>query len=142
MKDLMIPRYEVIADWPNRPLTMPIGHILYLNKFGAGKYWHEYTDEEPLHIDEGSTRYPVVLRKLEWWEKRTVDEMPKYLKYFDGNGALEFVLKVEKYKLHTGSNTFWAFEYLWENEPDIKRMSLTGWLPATETEYNDYIASL
>jgi len=77
---LMQPRYKVIADYPGRPSSMPIGHILILDKFGAGKWWHEYTDLEPIHIDEGSKRFPVVLKQLEWWEERTAEEMPEYVK--------------------------------------------------------------
>lgn len=125
MKDLMIPRYEIIADWPNRPLTMPIGHILYLNKFGASKYWHEYTDEEPLHLDEGSTRYPAVLRKLEWWEKRTAEEMPEYVKHGE-NGKPRKVKRIFR-------------ESMIEFEGGRIRNLNAKYLPATATEYNDYI---
>lgn len=138
--DLLIPRRKLMLDYPGRPESMPVGYIIYLNKFDE-EWYHEYTSEEPIHIDESSTRYPEIFHPLPWWSDRKMEEMPEFVKYFDEAGNLEYVLKVERYKSHRDIGLFWAFEYLWENEPDIKRMSLTGWLPATEQDYNDYINS-
>ena len=112
---LMQPRYKVIADYPGRPLSMPIGHILFLDKFGAGKWWHEYTDLEPIHIDEGSKRFPAILRNLEWWEERTADEMPEYLKdlndgqlysvqYRGNKGFIEYKIGLHWFNVSFGSH--------------------------------------
>ena len=122
-EELMKPRYEVVADYPGRPMTMPIGHILVLDKFGAGKYWHEYTDEEPIHIDEGSTRFPKVLRLLYWWEQRKPEEMPEYVKYT----IRGFIIKCSD---------------CWNGEMYVVDEYSFSWRycePATETEYTNYI---
>jgi len=112
---LMKPRYKVIADYPNRPLLMPVGHILTLDKFGAGKWWHEYTDLEPIHIDEGSKRFPAVLQELQWWEERKVEEMPEYIKdisdgqsykvqYRGDKGCGEYKIGLQWFDIRFGSH--------------------------------------
>lgn len=134
-EQLLIPRYKVIADYPNRPATMPIGHILTLNEFGAGKWWHKHTEEEPIHIDEGFDKFPNIFRQLKWWEERNDAELPKYLKCYSPDGKVDFVLKVERYIMHKEVDVIWAFEYFWKDEKDIKRMSMSEWFPATKEEY-------
>ena len=66
---LMNPRYEVIADYPSN--QNPIGTVLecpnYDNDF-TKKYWVESND-----------RYPHLFRKMNWWEKRNIEDMPKRL---------------------------------------------------------------
>jgi len=78
-QQLLIPRYEVIADYPGRPYTMPIGHIITLDKFDGGKWWHEYTDKEPIRLDEGCTKYSANLRLLPWYHNRKIKEMLSYV---------------------------------------------------------------
>jgi len=114
MKDLMIPRYEVIADYPNND-EYPVGSI----KENIGESYCKFLDQ-----------YPHLFRKLEWWEKRTVEEMPQYLKFHDNE-----IIKVKN----------WNMEILWCEREDGGGCSLGVWskgygyTPATETEYNDYI---
>lgn len=141
--ELLKPRYKVIADYPNSKGN--VGDILYQYIFETsetGLYTFVSNLESPLsgyNIKPSDIdKYPHLFRKMDWWEDRGMEEMPKYLKYFDEDGKLEFVLKVERYKSHRDMKMFWSFEYLWDNEPNIKRMSLTGWIPATEQEYNDF----
>ncbi len=82
-------------------------------------------------------KFPHLFKPLPWWYGRSVEEMPEYLIFID-DGKTEFVLKVEKYLFHKDTTEYWAFEYLWENEPDVKRMALSGWEPADESEYQEY----
>lgn len=56
-KELMAPRYKVIADYPNSPYK--VGDII-----------------KP---DECLDCYSHLFKKLNWWEYRTVDQMPKRL---------------------------------------------------------------
>lgn len=66
-KELMNPRFEVIADYPSN--QNEVGTILQCPNFDndfTKKYW----------IDSNE-RYPHLFRKMNWWEKRTADQMPK-----------------------------------------------------------------
>lgn len=82
-KELLRPRYEIIADYPGN--TKPIGTIIlcpddavgtiFANlEYGANPveeladYWCKYND-----------RFPHLFRKLNWWEHRKVEDMPKRL---------------------------------------------------------------
>lgn len=136
MTDLMQPRFKVIADYPNRPLTMPIGHILTSNKFGAGQWWHQYTDEEPIHIDGYETPYPSILKKLEWWEDRKIEEMPEYVKLML-NGKASFVHKVIRWMLEPNNFGQPLYEYL-NRVGQIMTACVSELEPATQEEYSAY----
>lgn len=75
MKDLMKPRYEVIADYPNS--VTPVNSVLTLVNAETHKYlcngqdWCVY-----IELD----KYPHLFRKLQWWEKRELSDMPEYVK--------------------------------------------------------------
>jgi len=84
-EELLKPRYKVIANYPNTVLLM--NDIIelrysvqlpqskeYVNIGFAGvRVWHE----------EELKRYPHLFKKLEWWEERSADELPKYIKVKD-----------------------------------------------------------
>lgn len=67
-KQLMNPRFEVIGDYPSSPNI--VGTILECPDFGQNsiRHWIEYHG-----------RYPNIFRKLNWWEYRTKEQMPKRL---------------------------------------------------------------
>lgn len=77
-------------------------------------------------------KYPLNFKLLEWWEERTVDMMPKYLKTtYDGG-----INEVHRYDFET--NTIYVIY------PEGKcQYSLNAYLsarvPATEQEYKDFI---
>ena len=136
IEDLLKPRYKVQANYPYSPFKK--GQIITFNGLSQGKYFHEYTKEAPVHLEadeDGETEYPAIFMEVAWHYERAIEDMPSYLSYTNDSGIIDFVLKVEKYIFHNGSTILWAFEYLWKQEPDIKRMSLDGWLPSSETEY-------
>ena len=60
-KELLNPRYEVIANYPGCPVV--VGEII---------------DVSNIFVKE-LDKYPHLFRRLNWWEKRTVDQMPKRL---------------------------------------------------------------
>ncbi len=133
---LLIPRFKVMANYPNSQFR--IGQVISLNKYDACKYWHEYTDKEPFYLEDGDEKkYPSIFRKMEWYQARVISEMPDYLKNYSDE-ELAFVLKVEKYNTHKDSDELWCFEYYWQNEKDIKRMSLADWVPATKEEFDTF----
>lgn len=132
---LLQPRYKVIADYPNRPMAIPIGHILTLDKFGAGKWWHEYTDNEPIHIDEGSERFPAILSKMEWWEDRQPGELPQYMKS-------EYYNKVIKCEWRTYEGGIQGRSNINDEWIDIESCVSFQSVPATETEFITYQNSI
>ena len=72
-KELMIPRYEVIADYPNN--ERPIGVILHEQVPG---YYGYTKDDIGYHANiKNIDNYPHLFRKLNWWENRKVEDMPK-----------------------------------------------------------------
>lgn len=123
-QQLLIPRYEVIADYPNSPFELNTVYNQNEIDFGIGMLLPQ--------------NFPAIFRPLHWSERREIGEMPEYLKYEEG-GVLQFVVKVEQYITHSKSSRLWAFEYKWQDEPDIKKMALSGWEPCTETDYLNYI---
>lgn len=137
-EELMMPRYKVIADYPNRPLTMPIGHILTLNKFGASKWWHEYTDAEPLHLEEQTSRnYPAILKQLRWYEERDLKDLPKYVKdaFIPVSSEYHKVYKMDLYEPETNTVIANGCKFSFYSFLDTRR-------PATEEEYLSTLAQL
>lgn len=67
-KELMNPRFEVIADYPSN--SNAVGTILECPDFGetSVKHWIEYF-----------SRYPHIFKILNWWDYRTEEQMPKKL---------------------------------------------------------------
>lgn len=135
IEELLQPRFKVIADYPNS--DWKVGDILCRINRATENWYHTNYGAFVGGIHYNTLiKYPHLFRTLKWHENREVNELPKFLKFINDEGEIEFVLKVEKYIPHKDSNTNWfAFEYLWKNEPDLKRMSLQGWTPATEEEY-------
>ena len=68
-EELLKPRFEVIADYPNNEFGK-VGDIL-------DRDWGHYPNGEEFEPEWKISDYPHLFRKLEWWEKRTEDEMPK-----------------------------------------------------------------
>lgn len=82
--ELLNPRYEIIADYPGN--EKPIGAILECPNFDndfTKVYWVQSND-----------KYPHLFRKMAWWEKRNISEMPQKL-IFQGNGEIIFIEKWE-----------------------------------------------
>lgn len=125
--NLMKPRYELIEDYPG--CNLEVGEI-----FG-----YEGIDVEFYE------KYPKIFRKVNWYEDREEQELPKYLKFvWDGN--LQDVVKVNSWlygnsyaeeKNKTGKLN--GFTQLSHTTDSLPRVSLNGWEPATEKEYQTFI---
>jgi hypothetical protein len=73
MNDLMQRRVKVIADYPNNPFK--VGTVLTDTDWGG---WLRY-GERMLNLSMVKY-YPHLFKELQWWEKRSLDEMPEYVK--------------------------------------------------------------
>lgn len=74
-KELLKPRFEVIAEYPNS--IQRIGTVLtqeITDHFSLVKDGKSFTTNIK-NIDE----YPHIYRKLNWWERRKIEDMPKKL---------------------------------------------------------------
>ena len=78
VKKLFILRYEVMVDYPDSPY--PVGRVLVDN--GQPYFTIQKKDKGPhwTTMIKNIHQYPDVFRKMDWWEKRTIEEMPKKLK--------------------------------------------------------------
>jgi hypothetical protein len=75
-KELMQPRFEVIETYPRSKFKK--GDILERIP-NATNDWYN-ADKSLFNADillEEIEQYPHLFRKLNWWEKRTADQMPK-----------------------------------------------------------------
>ena len=81
VEQLMRPRYRVIALWPNTEFK--IGDITE----------PEYNIETAIRFYND---FPHLFRKLEWWQERSIDEMPEFVRWeiaSPDKGAIEKALK-------------------------------------------------
>ena len=120
MTNLTQPRYLVIADYPNSPFN--VGNILtQYTQFNKTSYWvndNLYTDRHP-------EDYPHLFRLLHWSECLTEETIPQYVK------------NIQSKKIYRVRN----FHKTDMKAYDIngKFMNLKLYLPATLSEYNEYI---
>lgn len=71
--ELLKPRYEVIADFPHS--AHKVGDILTGFKV-TEEFFNAYME-----------KFPHIFKKLNWWEHRKVEEMPKkVMSLFDDEG--------------------------------------------------------
>lgn len=125
MENLLIPRFEIIADYPLCPYR--VGRVL--TPVTKKNQFFECIEAPASLLIQSPENYPHLFRKMDWWELRTEQEMPKYLMSLIDEEVYE-VLKWHR------NNTFG------QTEPD--RMSgcdLTcfkseyGYVPITEEQY-------
>lgn len=121
-EQLMIPRYEVIADYPNSPYKA--GDIITLSDFDSGVWYKKYP---PRHFEQSdSDKYPAIFKPLKWYERRELSEMPEYVKYI----GVTVITKVDKhYVMGIGFNNQYG---KWTEYDHV--------MPSTLEEYNAYIS--
>ena len=68
--ELLQPRFEVIGIYPNSPFE--IGDILTFDGV-------IYGCNEPQKFERHPQDYPNLFKKLNWWEHRKLEDMPKRL---------------------------------------------------------------
>ena len=122
-EDLLRPRYKTIADYPNS--FSSAGEVLELKNHGG--YWrYEYYDHDGLYTMSESElqEYPHLFKKLEWWERRKVEDLPEYLR------CSKTIGKVKEYGWFKGGNSA-KFE-------DGTTEYLSHCEPATKEEYEAY----
>ena len=124
-EQLLLPRYEVIVDYPYNPWL--VGEILRVNENGElignitgyPDYAYKITEKEV-------ASYPAIFRLLQWSDKREEHEMPGYINY------KEVVYKV------ASSNTT-SFKGVNNTGSKICDLPWSHVTPATLTDYEAQI---
>jgi hypothetical protein len=116
VEELLKPRYKVIADYPESPFK--IGRI------------YDYGEALPGPGLSSFEPYPHLFRKLEWWEDRKPEEIPKYYNYPAKGGIYKTQF------LPQGGVVMLDFK-----PTETVSCRLEHCLPATEEQYLDYINS-
>lgn len=139
IEELKKPRFEVIADYPKSEFK--IGDIIemtektdYFSEPGEKEDWAARLDGGFYGI-QSFAPYPHLFKPLQWWEKRSVEEMPEYVKE-EKYG----VFKVIRWEgLNSESLGPWC---IMENDFDNDfRFHFYQYdlIPATSAEYTAYI---
>jgi len=111
-EELLKPRFKVIDDYP-------------LSWFDVGEIVENDFDSFDLKD------FPNIFQKMEWWEERNLEDLPKYLK------DDFYIIKVEKYYEKFGKLKFDYFEYEGQTLYNDRVDNLFS--PSTEEEYLEYI---
>jgi len=131
---LLIPRYKVIANYFHSPYE--IGD--YLENVTDFRFVvTKHCNIQSLASTESLDKMTHLFKKLEWWEERKIEEMPKYVKIMSyirpcTNNINNFELKTnqifmpEKWGLHCFEIGNWV-------------CSVSLVVPSTEEEYNNYL---
>lgn len=121
IEELLKPRYKVIADYPDSGFE--VGSI-------EDRDWCRYEngEDESEGILWRISDYPHLFKKLEWWEERKIEELPKFVKRFAEKGI---------FKIHHWNETL----TLGWSEDHCRDIRYDECLPATEAEYNEFITS-
>jgi hypothetical protein len=75
IEQLLLPRYKLIADYPGSPFCDVLQPVLSVEEILSEDY--------SMKSEEDINKYPHIFRPLQWWEQRTEEEMPKYIRIKD-----------------------------------------------------------
>lgn len=113
-EELLKDRYEVIAPYPGG-----------IYKEGDLVQPHPFYGFDTFPYPE---KYPHLFKKIGWWEKRRIEDLPKYIKT---KKTPERVFKV---------GYFTSYVVMYYGDDGKQKMDNTAiFLPATEAEYLDYL---
>jgi hypothetical protein len=99
-QELLQPRYKVIAE--DTSAKFRLNQIIY-----HPDGWHDYiwcVNNERENIIFNPEKYPHLFQKLEWWEERHADEMPKYLKDTKSKEVYELLTYIPPYAIGQASD--------------------------------------
>lgn len=131
-EELLKPRYKVIADYPGSQysagdILTVIGTELYTK--GSIEFFEQY---------------PHLFKSLQWWEDRKPEDMPEYVKiverpwFVDKKLNIGDIAKIHKHFTNSLGDCNPYGCQVFGND----FMSYYKCVPATETEYNEYIKTV
>ena len=131
-EQLLVPRVLAIGTEPGTPnypgSNFRTGSVYVLSDKPKGNSEYSW---KGLTV-EWFKKYPTLFRHLEWWEFRTAEEMPGYVKFIDFSNKEE-VYKVLRWELESG---IWRWYGEGDNRGNFRFWSAEKqYQPATEAEY-------
>lgn len=122
-EQLMKPRFKVIADYPGNHIE--IGTVI-AEDYGRNHY------DAPNEFE----KYPAIFKKLEWWEERSIEDMPEFLKETEPieNDTIVYVYRRQRDFMYT-QRIFIRLTL----PDDTRKIRLEYLEPATKEEYEVYI---
>lgn len=133
-EELLMPRYEVIADYPNSPFK--IGQIIYPTKAGNDGFidMMYIKIESLLSANWGNpAKYPHLFKPLPWYTHRAVEDMPEYIKV--RNSSFNCISKIDEWITDREGDHWCVFM-----DKKKKGAQAFGWdcEPATLAEYEAF----
>lgn len=125
MKDLLIPKFEVIADYPN--CSFQKGSILERIPSATNNHYSilPYIFGNTIMF-ETLEKYPHLFRKMGWWESIKDEDFPKYCKVgLTIVNSEDICIDEKNNRIYAGQDEYW--------------LNKCTFMPATEKEYTDYI---
>lgn len=153
VEELLKPRIKCVIRYPDSPF--PVGAILEQD-FEESNIYNYLDSLNRYWMLEDPQLYPEVFKKLEWWEGRTLKEMPAYVKVIREDCAKDTGLYCKVYKWHTYDDKFPLVEgqlgaelegykppYILNSRFNFEgqiygRLNATHLLPATAEEYEAF----
>lgn len=130
-QELLTPRYEVIADYPNSPWE--VGDIL-THKLG---FTYRLNHSEIVRNLPDIDKYPHLFAPMPWWQGRSVEEMPRYVENKSG-----YILPVVEWRISKFGVDFLTEKHkldkhnTWHNPTWYKPSDYTAYInePKNETD--------
>lgn len=146
-EELLQHRYEVIVSYPNSEFY--VGDIIEEGVNGFCKKIRSLKGGSAMYNMVMFEIHPQIFRKLEWWEKRDIKDMPEYVKCIYGETSLDYqqvyksiswgLFKDEGRNFGNEGDPFANIEILHDTRTHDKGEIVTihaKWLfPATKDEY-------
>lgn len=70
-------RFEVLSRWPLAPPEVEPGQILTRQQFSNGLFLTPHGSQVVISYAE---EFPMLLRKMDWWEKLSIEQLPSFVK--------------------------------------------------------------
>ncbi len=145
---LLKPRIKILGAYPFGPY--PIGSIIEPD--GAGnfimtkthhrnEFGEEVTSENFYPADAAVKQFPLLFAFAPWYEGRSMEQMPEYLKLANYPGPGEFIIKVSNWGLKDFNNKkdVLGFEVFGKMTDYNMQFNVSIHVPATQEQYNDFI---
>jgi len=132
-EELLKPRFKCISDFPGNE-WFEVGEIYEVGFNGVIVKEEIRKWDDDNYIITQPEKYPAIFLKLNWWEERKLEDMPKYIKWVRFNT----VQPVHYYN----TDTLRGMSAIWGDKDDLNRTEINLLLPSDEEEYNQYLISL
>ena len=139
-EELLVPRYKVSEQgYPCMPFEP--NEILLLDQIDKDnifKTGYFFIRKARFWYESFLKSFPSIFRKLEWWEERSIEDMPEYVM----NTTPDNTSQYHKVKQWHQSESKWEpfFAQLVGDVVEDRRFSIAFFQPATFDEYNAFVS--